>query len=165
MLRFYVIFSFFIVQMLCQAQSVYMHEAQEDAMEQEREENIFVGISGTILLFGIIYVIATLHDSYNETKERRENYRRAKSISNSIANKTLHTAGYISKYQHKKAWQIGYKRAVYDKLYGTPQKLVSKTIDDLIIEYRHLCELGHIIQADKIMEQIGYFQCLENKNI
>ena len=38
-------------------QSVYMHEAQEEAMEQEKEGGTFTGIVGTILLFGIIYFL------------------------------------------------------------------------------------------------------------
>ena len=44
---------------------------------------------------------------------------------------------------------------------GTPRKLDDKTIEDLIAEYRHLCALGHIVQADMIMEEIGYFQSFE----
>ena len=46
----------------------------------------------------------------------------------------------------------------------TPRKLVGKTVDVLIAEYRHTCELGHIVQANKIMEEIGYFQSLEQQD-
>ena len=144
------------------AQSVYMHEAQEEAMEQEKEGGTFTGIVGTILLFGIIYFFATIHDTRKEHKERREEYMRKKSYTDSIADSSINRNVNISKYQRKEAWQKGYKRAEYDRIFGTPRKLDDKTIEDLIAEYRHLCELGHIVQADKIMEEIGYFQSFES---
>lgn len=138
-----------------------MHEAQEEAMEQEKEGGTFTGIVGTILLFGIIYFFATIHDTRKEHKERREEYMRKKSYTDSIADSSINRNVNISKYQRKEAWQKGYKRAEYDRIFGTPRKLDDKTIEDLIAEYRHLCELGHIVQADKIMEEIGYFQSFE----
>ena len=138
-----------------------MHEAQEEAMEQEKEGETFTGIVGTILLFGIIYFFATIHDTRKEHKERREEYMRKKSYTDSIADSSINRNVNISKYQRKEAWQKGYKRAEYDRIFGTPRKLDDKTIEDLIAEYRHLCELGHIVQADKIMEEIGYFQSFE----
>ena len=138
-----------------------MHEAQEEAMEQEKEGGTFTGIVGTILLFGIIYFFATIHDTRKEHKERREEYMRKKSYTDSIADSSINKNVNISKYQRKEAWQKGYKRAEYDRIFGTPRKLDDKTIEDLIAEYRHLCELGHIVQADKIMEEIGYFQSFE----
>ena len=138
-----------------------MHEAQEEAMEQEKEGGTFTGIVGTILLFGIIYFLATIHDTRKEHKERREEYMRKKSYTDSIADSSINRNVNISKYQRKEAWQKGYKRAEYDRIFGTPRKLDDKTIEDLIAEYRHLCELGHIVQADKIMEEIGYFQSFE----
>ena len=138
-----------------------MHEAQEEAMEQEKEGGTFTGIVGTILLFGIIYFLATIHDTRKEHKERREEYMRKKSYTDSIADSSINRNVNISKYQRKEAWQKGYKRAEYDRIFGTPRKLDDKTIEDLIAAYRHLCELGHIVQADKIMEEIGYFQSFE----
>ena len=39
--------------------------------------------------------------------------------------------------------------------------LVGKTVYDLVQEYRNLCEKGHMIQAESIMEKIGYYQKLE----
>ena len=138
-----------------------MHEAQEEAMEQEKEGGTFTGIVGTILLFGIIYYLAIIYDTRKEHKERREEYMRKKSYTDSIADSSINRNVNISKYQRKEAWQKGYKRAEYDRIFGTPRKLDDKTIEDLIAEYRHLCELGHIVQADKIMEEIGYFQSFE----
>lgn len=147
--------------MASQAQSVYMHEAQEEALEQEKEGGSFTGIVGALLFFGIVYVVGSLWDSHKDNQKRREEYKQKKKVSDSIANEHLVKEVSISKYQNKEAWQKGYKRATYDRLYKTPRKLVGKTIDDLIAEYRHTCELGHIVQADKIMEEIGYFQSLE----
>jgi hypothetical protein len=98
---------------------------------------------------------------HKDNQKQREEYKQKKKVSDSIANEHLVKEVSISKYQYKEAWQKGYKRATYDRLYKTPRKLVGKTIDDLIAEYRHTCELGHIVQADKIMEEIGYFQSLE----
>ena len=138
-----------------------MHEAQEEAMEQEKDGSLFTGIVGALLFFGIVYVIGNLWDSHKDNQKRREEYKQRKEVSDSIANEHLVKEINISKYQHKEAWQKGYKRATYDRLYKTPRKLVGKTIEDLIAEYRHTCELGHIVQADKIMEEIGYFQSLE----
>lgn len=147
--------------MASQAQSVYMHEAQEDALEQEEEGGPFAGIVSVLLFFGIVYVVSKLWDSHKDNQKRREEYKQKKEFSDSIAKEHLVKEVSISKYQYKEAWQEGYKRATYDRLYKTPRKLVGKTIDDLIAEYRHTCELGHIVQADKIMEEIGYFQSLE----
>ena len=144
-----------------QAQSVYMHEAQEEALEQEKEVGPFTGIVGVLLFFGIVYVVGNLWDSHKDHQKQREEYKQKKKVSDSIATEHLVKEACISKYQYKEAWQKGYKRATYDRLYKTPRKLVGKTIDDLIAEYRHTCELGHIVQADKIMEEIGYFQSLE----
>lgn len=145
-----------------QAQSVYMHEVQEEALAQEEEGNLLIGVPGTILLFGIVYVVSNMWNSHKETQRRMEEYKRKINVSDSIANEHLSNKVSISKYQNKEAWQKGYKRATYDRLYKTPKKLIGKTIDDLIAEYRYTCELGHIVQADKIMEEIGYFQCIES---
>lgn len=160
--RFLCIFCLvYLPLMEIQAQSVYMHEAQEEALEQEKEGGPFTGIVGVLLFFGIVYVIGNLWDSHKDNQKQREEYKQKKKVSDSIANEHLVKEVSISKYQYKEAWQKGYKRATYDRLYKTPRKLVGKTIDDLIAEYRHTCELGHIVQADKIMEEIGYFQSLE----
>lgn len=144
------------------AQSVYMHEAQEEALELEEEGVPFIGIIGTLLIFGTIYVVGNMWNSHKETQRRMEEYKRKINVSDSIANEHFLNKVSISKYQNKEAWQKGYKRATYDRLYKTPQKLIGKTINDLIAEYRYTCELGHIVQADKIMEEIGYFQCIES---
>ena len=149
--------------MASQAQSVYMHEAQEEALEQDKEGGLFTGIVGVLLFFGVVYVVGNLWDSHKDNQKQREKYKQKKKVSDSIANEHLVKEVSISKYQYKEAWQKGYKRATYDRLYKTPRKLVGKTIDDLIAEYRHTCELGHIVQADKIMEEIGYFQSLEQQ--
>lgn len=154
----------FMSLLICQAQSVYMHEAQEDVMEQEKEGGLFTGIVGLLLFFGIVYVVGNMWDSHKESLKQREEYKQKKTVSDNIANENLVKDVNISKYQHKQAWQKGYKQATYDTLYKTPRKLVGKTIDDLIAEYRHTCELGHIVQANKIMEEIGYFQSLEQQN-
>lgn len=160
--RFLCIFCLvYLPLMEIQAQSVYMHEAQEEALEQEKEGGSFTGIVGVLLFFGIVYVIGNLWDSHKDNQKQREEYKQKKKVSDSIANEHLVKEVSISKYQYKEAWQKGYKRATYDRLYKTPRKLVGKTIDDLIAEYRHTCELGHIVQADEIMEEIGYFQSLE----
>ena len=84
-----------------------MHEAQEEAMEQEKEGGTFTGIVGTILLFGIIYFLATIHDTRKEHKERREEYMRKKSYTDSIADSSINKNVNISKYQRKEAWQKG----------------------------------------------------------
>lgn len=47
------------------AQSVYMHEAQEEA----EGTSIFDAVWGAIIFFGIIWVIGQISDSYNKKKE------------------------------------------------------------------------------------------------
>ncbi len=151
---------------LCQlagfSQSVYMHEVQEDALEQEKEDGPFSGILNLILFGGVAYVISIIYNTHKESKEKREEIKKKQKIAESVAETSIQNdlinGKIISKYQNKEAWQRGYKRAVYDRMYGRPRILNEKTIEDLISEYRHLCELGHIIQANKIMEEIGYFQ-------
>lgn len=60
------------------AQSVYMHEAQEEALELEEEGVPFIGIIGTLLLFSTIYVVGNLWDSHKETQKRMEEYKKKK---------------------------------------------------------------------------------------
>ncbi len=139
-----------------------MHEAQEEALEQEKDGGPFTGIVGIVLFFGIVYVIVNLWESHENRQKLREDYKQKKDFSDSIAEKRLFKEITIFKYQYKEAWQKGYKQATYDRLYKMPRRLVGKTIDDLIAEYRHSCELGHVVQANKIMEEIGYFQCIES---
>ena len=140
-----------------------MHEAQEDAMEFDKENGPFSGLLALAAFFGIIYVISYLRDSHKDAKEQRKEYIQKKESSDYIAQKTI-TNNDISKYQHKESWQKGYKKATYDINYGSIKKLYGKTIDDLIYEYRQLCEKGHLVQADAIMEKIGYYQNIEFNN-
>ena len=88
-----------------QAQSVYMHEAQEEALEQEKEGGPFTGIVGILLFFGIVYVIGNLWDSHKDNQKQREEYKQKKKVSDSIANEHLVKEVSISKYQYKEAWQ------------------------------------------------------------
>lgn len=140
-----------------------MHEAQEDAAEFDKENGPFSGILALIVFFVIIYFISFLRDSHKEAKEKKEEYNQKKKFTDSIAQTTIKKSD-ISKYQHKESWQKGYKRATYDRTYGTIKKLYGKTIDDLILEYRKLCVEGHVNQADRIMEDIGYYQNIEYVN-
>lgn len=159
----YIISFVFLFMVVCQAQSIYMHEAQEETLEQEHEEGFITSIVGLLLIFGIIYVFGNIWYSHKDNQKQKEESKQKKIVSEFIAKESL-VNNKISKYQHKKAWQKGYKKATYDRLNNMPRELVGKTIDDLIAEYRHTCELGHIVQADKIMEEIGYFQCLNTNN-
>ena len=97
----------FILCLVClplmgiQAQSVYMHEAQEEALEQEKEGGPFTGIVGVLLFFGIVYVVGNLWDSHKDNQKRREEYTQKKKVSDSIANEHLVKETSISKYQYK----------------------------------------------------------------
>lgn len=51
-------------------QSVYMHEAQQDA--EESGATGFTGIVSTIIFFGIIWFISKIYDEHKENKKRRE---------------------------------------------------------------------------------------------
>ena len=160
-------FLFIILVVMWQAtsigQSVYMHEAQEDALEQEEENGPFSGIFSLVLFFGAVYVFSMIYDSHKKDKEKRAEIKQRMEVAESISHKVLSSNINISKYQSKEAWQKGYKKATYDRMYGKLRALHGKTIDDLIADYRHQCELGHLTQADRIMEEIGYFQNIQSQ--
>ena len=67
-----------LCQLTCYSQSVYMHEAQEDALEQEEENGPFSGIFNMILFFGAVYVISIIYNTHKESKEKREDIKKSK---------------------------------------------------------------------------------------
>lgn len=77
------------------AQSVYMHEAQEDA--EESGATGFTGIISTVIFFGIIWFISKIYDEHKENNKRREEQERIQrmkkkepqKVSNSISPKNL----------------------------------------------------------------------------
>lgn len=137
------------------AQSVYMHEAQEDGGSG------ILGILYLAMFFGVIYVILKIKNFYGNIKNDKETIKSQKEIVSRITERTLQSHTDISKYQNKEAWKKGFEKASYDILYGRPQKMYGKTVQDLIDQYRRLCEEGHLVQAESIMEKIGYFQKIE----
>lgn len=94
-------------------------------------------------------------------KQRNEGIKREREISTKVATTIIQKHKDISKYQNKESWQKGFANATYDISHNRVKSLAGRTVDDLIQEYRTLCEKGHLIQAESIMEQIGYFQKLE----
>lgn len=137
------------------AQSVYMHEAQEDGGSG------ILGILYLAIFFGVIYVILKIKNFYGDIKKEDETIKNQKEIVSKVTERTLQSHTDISKYQNREAWRKGFEKASYDILYGKPQKMYGRTVQDLINQYRKLCEDGHLIQAESIMEKIGYFQKIE----
>ena len=76
----------FILCLVClplmgiQAQSVYMHEAQEEALEQEKEGGPFTGIVGVLLFFGIVYVVGNLWILIKTTRSEEKSIRRKRKL-------------------------------------------------------------------------------------
>ena len=136
-----------------------MHDVYEDAVESGSD-----GASGLISLvvfFGIVWVVSKIYDSYKEDKKRTEEIKHDREISSKVASTTIQKHPDISKYQTRESWQKGFANATYDLSQNKVKPLVGKTVDDLIQEYRHLCEKGHMIQAESVMQQIGYYQKIE----
>lgn len=141
------------------SQGAYMHEAYEDAVESGSDGAS--GIISLVVFFGIVWVVSKIYDSYKEDKKRSEEIKRDREISSKVASTTIQKHPDISKYQTRESWQKGFADATYDLSHNRVKSLVGKTVDDLIQEYRHLCEMGHMVQAESIMEQIGYYQKLD----
>lgn len=136
-----------------------MHEAYEDAVESGSDG--FSGIIGMLVFFGIFWVVSKIYDSYKEDKKRNEQIKLDRELSAKVASSIIQKNPNISKYQSRESWQKGFANATYDISHNKVKELLGKSIDELIQEYRHQCEMGHMIQAESIMEQIGYFQKIE----
>lgn len=144
---------------LAYSQAAYMHEAYEDAVESGSDGAS--GIISLVVFFGIVWIVSKIYDSYKEDKKRSEEIKHDREISSKVASTTIQKHPDISKYQNRESWQKGFANATFDLSHNKVKSLVGKTVEDLIQEYRHLCEMGHMVQAESIMEQIGYYQKLE----
>ena len=140
-----------------------MHEAYEDAVESGSDG--FSGIIGVIVFFGLFWVVSNIYKSYKEDKKRTDQIKHDQELSAKVASSIIQENPNISKYQYRESWQKGFANATYDISHNKAKELLGKSINELIQEYRYQCELGHMIKAESIMEQIGYFQKIEfNKN-
>lgn len=140
-------------------QAAYMDEVYEDAVESGSDGAS--GIISLVIFFGIVWFISKIYDSHKVAKQRNEEIKREREISTRVATTIIQKHQDISKYQNKESWQKGFSNATCDISHNRVKSLAGRTVDDLIQEYRTLCEKGHLIQAESIMEQIGYFQKLE----
>ena len=137
----------------------YMHEAYEDAVESGSD-----GASSVIsmlIFFSAISVAYKIHNHYKENKKKNEEIKHKTERATEVATTIIQMHPDISKYQTKVSWQKGFANATYDLSQNSVKPLVGKTVDDLVQEYRNLCEKGHMIQAESIMEKTGYYQKLE----
>lgn len=141
------------------SQAAYMDEAYEDAVDSGSDGA--TGIISMLVLLGIIWIISKVYDSYKDDNKRNERIKHNKEISSKVATETLQKHTDISKYQYKESWKKGFTQATYDIFYGRVKVQSGTTLNNLVQEYRNLCERGHMVQAESVMERIGYLQKLE----
>ncbi len=157
--RLLAILLFNCFESIAYSQAAYMQEAYEDAVESGSYGAS--AITSMLIFFGTVWLANKLHDSYKENKKKSEEIKHDREISIKDASAFTQKHSDISRYQHKVSWQRGFANATYDLSHNKVQSLDGKTIEDLILEYRHLCEKGHMIKAESVMEQIGYYQKLD----
>ena len=98
-----------------------------------------------------------------QTKKQEDKKKQtAMKIAKSVAENSLQRYPNISSFQNRESWRNGYIQAMYDIQHNNIRYLYNKTIQDLKNEYKRNCEEGHYIQAEKILEEIGYFEHLEH---
>lgn len=136
----------------------YTQEIYEDS-----DSNPFGGLVALALVFGFIYLIERFRRSTKETRKNAEKKGYKRKVATSVAENSLDRYKNISIFQNKVAWRRGYGNATYDIQNNTLSKLYNKSIADLIREYHIKHDYG-LVEADKIMEEIGYFECLEHNN-
>lgn len=136
----------------------YMHEASE-----ESDGNPIGGLVALGVVFGIIYFIEKYRKNIKELKKNTEKEALKREIAASVAESSLGRYNDISIFQKNTAWRKGYANATYDIQNNIIRRLCNKSIADLIREY-HLKQQWSIMEANKIMEEIGYFEGLEHNN-
>lgn len=136
----------------------YMHEASE-----ESDGNPIGGLVALGVVFGVIYLIDKYRKNRKDLENNAEKERLKRKVATSVAEKSLDSYKDISVFQNKVAWRRGYVNATYDIQNNILNNIFNKSITDLIREYHIKHDLG-LIEADKIMEEIGYFEHLEYNN-
>lgn len=146
------------IQSTIWAQSTYEHEVYEDS-----DGNPIGGFVSLVIVFGLIYLIDRYRRNVKESKKNVEKEGVKRKIATSVAESSLDRYKDISIFQNKTAWRKGYINAMYDIQNNITRNLFDRSIADLIREYHIKHDLG-LIEADKIMEEIGYFEHLEHNN-
>lgn len=108
------------------SQSVWMHEAQQDA-----EESGEFSFSGFVLLLIIIGIIWVINACIKDAKERKEHEKqrplKEKSNRQTARNRAINLLNAnrsISKYIDNGEWREGFIEATYDILFGKPKQMV-----------------------------------------
>lgn len=107
------------------SQSVYMHEAQQDA--KESGDISFSGFFLFLVIAGIIWFIkAYVNDIKEKKRIQEEKILKEKSNKLRAQNKAieiLNANRSLSKYIDNEIWREGFIEATYDILYGRPKKM------------------------------------------
>lgn len=151
-------------------QSVYMHEAQEDARESGAIG--FSGIISVIIFFGIIYIISKIYNNYKENKEREKKLNEEREInlkfSKSRVKSILEKDKEVSLLQNNKSWQEGFEEAYYDLHFGR-----IKQEEKSLLELRNELTMLEITNPqskyiaytypknERIKRRIGYLEYIE----
>lgn len=117
-----ILFSFFVLTIFTAfCQSVYMHEAQDDAAESGGIST--TGLFTTLILIGIIYIIVKINNYNKDIKKHNEQVRiRAQKLENEakqIAASEWNSSYEFSRFRNGENWKKGYIQAIIDKKKGT----------------------------------------------
>lgn len=148
-------------------QSVYMHEAQQDA--EESGEFSFGGFILLLVVGGIIWFINACIKDAKENKEREQKRilkeKSNREIARNKALRLLNANKSISEYIDNEKWREGFIEATYDILYGKPKKLEEDmvTLNQRINHIRTFWNSSYdsFQRFNDAIKKIGYLSRLE----
>lgn len=149
------------------SQSVYMHEAQQDA-----EESGDFSISGLVLLIIVIGIIWFINACITDAKEKKEQEsqrilkeRANRQVAKNKAISIIHNDKSISIYVDNEKWQEGFIEATYDILFGKPKHIAEdmETLNQRINHIRAFWNRSYDAHQrfNDTIKMIGYLSRLE----
>lgn len=149
------------------SQSVYMHEAQQDA--KESGEFSFSGFILLLVLAGIIWFINAYIKDVKERKEREhKRVLTEKSNKQAARNKAIaiiNANRSISQYIDNDYWRDGFVEATYDILYGRPKQMPEdmETLNKRISHIRMFWSSNYdsAQKFNETIKKIGYLSRLD----
>lgn len=148
-------------------QSVYMHEAQQDA--EESGDFSFGGFILLLVVGGIIWFINACIKDAKEKKEREQKRilkeKSNREIAQNKALNLLNTNKSISIYINNDKWREGFIEATFDTLFGKPKKLDEdmETLNQRINHIRTFWNTSNnsYQRFNDTMQKVGYLARLE----
>lgn len=144
----------FVMSLSVYSQAAYMDEVADEARDSGMDG--FSGVVAVLIIFGVLYYVERYIEERKERKEREEKrqqkmnqkkeYAKGRADSELIGKR-------ISDYQENQRWKMGFDKATYDYLYGSPKTISDAELSSLILQ--HTYQVG-----DFFLDQIGYYQGL-----